>query len=138
MGQGRSTDIDLVLRCFEAFTKRDLETLLTMLSGDVQVRSLMTEAEQVYYHGHEGVRVWLEAVFEIFPDWTPQPVELTDLGGAVLVRMDVTATAAVSGARIDQVFWAAATPRDGKLSWYGFFRTEDDARAAIAERLAHT
>jgi ketosteroid isomerase-like protein len=137
MSQARTADIDLVLRCFDAFTKRDIDTLLTMLAGDVQVRSLMTEAERVYYHGHEGVRIWLDAVFEIFPDWTPRPVELTDLGGAVLVRMDVTATAAVSGARIDQVFWAAATARNDKLTWYGFFRTEENARGAIAERLAN-
>jgi ketosteroid isomerase-like protein len=128
----RSQDIELVLRCFEAFSGRDIDTLLTMLHSDVEVRSLMTEAERQIYTGHDGVREWLAAVFEIFPDWSPTPTELRDLGGAVLVTMDVQATAAASGVPIDQRVWAAATIRDGKLSWYGFFRTEDDAREAIA------
>jgi ketosteroid isomerase-like protein len=131
-----TADVELVLRCFDAFRARDIERLLTMLAEDVHVRSLMTEAERIHYHGHDGVRVWLDAVFDIFPDWTPNPAELTELGGAVLVRMEVTATATASGVRLDQTLWAAATPRDGKLSWFGFFRTEDDARAAIAQRLA--
>jgi ketosteroid isomerase-like protein len=130
MAQG-SQDIDLVLRCFTTFRERDIETLLTMLEDDVVVRSLMTEAERVEYRGHQGVREWLTAIFEIFPDWTPEPSELHDLGGAVLVRMDVTATATSSGVPIDQRIWCAATTRDGKVRWYGFFRTEDDALAAI-------
>jgi ketosteroid isomerase-like protein len=132
----RSQDIALVERAFDAFVRRDIDLLLTMVDEDVQVRSLMTEAEQVHYYRHDGVREWLDAVFEIFPDWTPHPSELRDLGGAVLVAMDVVATAAASGVRIDQRLWAAATMRDGKLTWYGFFRTEDDALAAIEERRA--
>src|SRR3954447_2886643 len=130
MAQG-SQDIDLVLRCFTTFRERDIETLLTMLEDDVVIRSLMTEAERVEYRGHQGVREWLTAIFEIFPDWTPEPSELHDLGGAVLVGMDVTATATASGVPIDQRIWCGATMRDGKVSWYGFFRTEDDALAAI-------
>lgn len=131
-----SQDIDLVLRCFQTFREGDIEALLTMLDEDVVVRSLMTEAERVEYQGHDGVREWLSAILEIFPDWTPEPTELRDLEGAVLVGMDVTATATSSGAPIDQRFWCGATTRDGKLTWYGFFRTEDDALAAIEERRA--
>jgi ketosteroid isomerase-like protein len=131
-----AADVELVMKCFEAFARRDIETLLTMLAPDVRVRSLMTEAERIHYDGHDGVRVWLDAVFGVFPDWTPAPADVADLDGAVLVRMEVTATAVASRVRIDQGLWAAATPRDGKLTWFGFFRTEEDARAAIAERLA--
>lgn len=94
----------------------------------------MTEAERIHYHGHEGVREWMAAVFEIFPDWTPIPAELRDFGGKVLVRMEVTATAATSGVRIDQGFWSAATLRGGMVTWFGFFRTEEDALAALEER----
>ena len=127
-------DIELVLRCFEAFGEHDVDKLLTMLHPDVEVRSLMTEAERQTYTGHEGVREWIAAVFDIFPDWSPTPTDLRDLGGAVVIGMDVLATATTSGVPIDQRFWAAATMHDGKLSWYGFFRTEDDALEAVANR----
>jgi ketosteroid isomerase-like protein len=132
--RAHTTDIELVLSCFDAFRARDVEALLEMLAPDVEVRSLMTEAERIHYHGHDGVRAWLAAVLDIFPDWTPKPAVLTQLDGAVLVEMDVTATAVASGARIDQRFWMAATLGAGKVTWYGFFRTEADALATVRER----
>jgi hypothetical protein len=77
----------------------------------------------------------MAAVVEIFPDWNPTPAELRTLGeDAVLIGIDVVATAATSRVPIDQRFWAAAIIRDGKLSWYGFFRTEEDALDGVASR----
>jgi ketosteroid isomerase-like protein len=127
-------DVELVLRCFDAFRSRDVETLITLLHPDVEVKSLMTEAERPIYSGHDGVRDWFHAVLDIFPDWNPTPTDLRDMDGAVLVEIDVRATAAASGVPIDQRVWAATTMHGGKLSWYGFFRTEDDAIDAIANR----
>jgi ketosteroid isomerase-like protein len=127
-------DVELVLRCFDAFRSRDVERLLTLLHPDVEVKSLMTEAERQVYRGYDGVRDWFHAVLDIFPDWNPTPTDVRDMGGAVLIEIDVLATAAASGVPIDQRVWAAATMREEKLSWYGFFRTEDDALDAIANR----
>jgi ketosteroid isomerase-like protein len=136
MPDDRSRNIELALRCFGAFSRRDIDALLGMLHADVEVTSLMTEAERQTYTGHQGVREWLDAVFEIFPDWSPTPTEARDVGGAVLVAMDVTATGTLSGVPIDQRVWVAATMRGDKLSWYGFFRTEEDALAALRARRA--
>jgi ketosteroid isomerase-like protein len=123
---------DLVHRAFDAFNRRDLDGLLAMLAPDVRVHSLMTEAEREDYHGHEGVREWHAAVFEIFPDWRPLAREIRELGdGAVIVVFDVTATAAGSGARIEQSYWQAARVRDGLIEFFGFYRSEEDAREAL-------
>jgi ketosteroid isomerase-like protein len=129
------TDVDIVLRCFDAFMGRDIEALLAMLAADVEVKSLMTEAERVHYQGHQGAREWMTAVFDIFPDWTPRPAEVQDLGaGAVLVRIDMTATAVASGVPIDQILWEISTLEDGKVTWFGFYRTGEDALAALEQR----
>jgi ketosteroid isomerase-like protein len=129
------TDVDIVLRCFDAFIGRDIDALLGRLAPDVEVKSLMTEAERVHYHGHQGAREWMAAVFEIFPDWTPTPAEVQDLGGgAVLVSMEVTATAAASGVPIDQNLWEISTVEDGNVTWFGFYRTAEDALAALEQR----
>jgi ketosteroid isomerase-like protein len=129
------TDVDIVLRCFDAFMSRDVDSLLALLAADVEVKSLMTEAERIHYHGHDGVQEWIAAVFEIFPDWMPRPAEAHDVGGgAVLVRMDVTATATASGVPIDQNVWEISTVEDGKITWFGFYRTAEDALAAVEER----
>jgi ketosteroid isomerase-like protein len=123
---------ELVHRAFVTFNRRDLDGLLELLHEDVQVHSLMTEAERQDYHGHEGVREWHAAVYDVFPDWRPQPREVHAVGDdAVVVPFDVTATAAGSGVRLEQGYWLAARVRDGLVSFYGFYRSERDALEAL-------
>jgi ketosteroid isomerase-like protein len=124
-------DVELVQRAFQAFVRRDIELLLALCDPEVEIRSLMTEAERTLYRGHQGTREWLAAVLDVFPDWRPRLHEARDLGDAVVSSFDVTATAAVSGARIDQRYWQAARLRDGKIVSFAFFRTEADALEAL-------
>ena len=48
------------------------------------------------------------------------------------IGLDVTATGAGSGAPVDQVYWLAARVEAAKISFFGFFRTEEDALEALA------
>ena len=122
----------LLTRAFEMFNRRDVDGLLELLHPEVRVHSLMTEAEGADYVGHDGVRRWQTAVLDIFPDWCPQLREIDELGGgAVLGRFAVTATGGGSGAPIDQAYWVAGQMREGRILFYGFYRTEGDAREAL-------
>ncbi len=122
----------LVRRAVEAFMARDLEGLLAVADPEIVLRSLLTEAERPLYHGHDGVRDWFEAVFEIFPDWRPQPRAAShDENGAVVIPLDVTATGAESGAPVDQSYWLGARVQADKIIFFGFFRTESDAMDAV-------
>jgi ketosteroid isomerase-like protein len=60
-----SPTVELVRRAFDAYNSRDLEGLLSLMHPEVHVRSLMTEAERSDYHGHQGVREWYAAIFEV-------------------------------------------------------------------------
>ena len=71
-----------------------------------ELRSLLTEPERPLYHGHEGVRDWFDAVFGVFPG-------------------------AGSGVPIDQTYWLGARVQAGKITFFGFFRTEADALKAV-------
>jgi ketosteroid isomerase-like protein len=122
---------DLVRRAFEAFNRGDIEGLLELLDPDICIHSLMTEPERADYHGYEGVREWYAAVFEVFPDWRPRPREIQEFDDATILRFDVTATAASSGVRIEQSYWQAGRFRDGLITFYGFYRSEDEARRAL-------
>jgi hypothetical protein len=111
---------------------RDLEGILALADPEIVLRSLLTEAERPLYHGHEGVRDWFDAVFGVFPDWRPQPrAAALDAGGAVVVCLDVSATGADSGVPIEQIYWLGARVRADKITFFGFFRTEDDALEAV-------
>jgi hypothetical protein len=48
-----------------------------------------------------------------------------------MAELDVKATGAGSGVPIDQIYWLGARVRAGKIKFFGFFRTEEDALAAV-------
>jgi ketosteroid isomerase-like protein len=115
-----------------AFMARDLDGLLELADPRIELRSLLTEAERPLYHGHDGVRDWFAAVFGVFPDWRPQPRAASyDEDGAVVIPLDVTATGAGSGVPIDQTYWLGARVQADKITFFGFFRTEEDALNAL-------
>lgn len=125
-------DEHVVRSAVEAFMAQDLEGLLAVADPEIELRSLLTEAERPLYCRHEGVTDWFEAVFGVFPDWRPQPRAAThDEHGAVVIPLDVTATGAGSGAPVDQSYWLGARVRADKIIFFGFFRTESDAKDAV-------
>jgi ketosteroid isomerase-like protein len=116
----------------EAFMARDLDGIFAVAAPEIELRSLLTEAERPLYHGHEGVKEWFDTVFDVFPDWRPQPRTASyDEDGAVVIGLDVTATGAVSGAPVDASYWLGARVQADKISFFGFFRTESDAMDAL-------
>jgi ketosteroid isomerase-like protein len=123
--------IEAVEQAFEAYRRRDLDAFLELLHPDVEVRSLLTELETEYYHGHDGVREWYGAVFGTFPDWGPTVLAMRQVGDdAVVTSFHVTATASGSGAPVNEPFWQGVRFRGDKAVFFGFFRTEEEARGA--------
>jgi ketosteroid isomerase-like protein len=123
---------EVVMRAVAAFMGRNLDGILELADPRIVLRSLLTEPERPLYHGHDGVREWFHAVFGVFPDWRPEPRRASyDEDGAVVVPLDVTATGAGSGVPIDQTYWLGARVEAGKITFFGFFRTEPDALEAM-------
>jgi len=122
----------LARRAITAFMAGDLDGVLAVAHPEIVVRSLLTEAEREYYHGHGGVREWFDAVFGVFPDWRPEPQEAVfDEGEAVVIKLEVTATAADSRVPIAQVYWLGARSEADKIRFIGFFRTQAEAVDAL-------
>jgi hypothetical protein len=75
------------------------------------------------------VRAWWQTVRGAFEDvrW-----EVLDARGSVelaVTRFRMSGT--LGGVPVAQTMWQAATARDGKLSWWGFFRREAEALEAV-------
>jgi hypothetical protein len=68
----------------------------------------------------------------LFQDLTWELLELREYEPGAVANL--RATGSLGGAEVDQTVWQAATYRDGRLTWWAFFRTEDEARAALAAR----
>ena len=57
-----------------------------------------------------------------------EPVEVRDLGDTVLAR--IVGTYRPSGVEVRQTIWQVVRYRDGKGTWWQFFRTEAEALEA--------
>jgi ketosteroid isomerase-like protein len=123
-------NVEIVRRAFDAIRARDVEALLVLFDPDVEVHSLLTEAERELYRGHDAAREWFRAVVDVFPDWFPRITAERDFDRAVVVTIHVEATGSGSGVPIDQVFWQATRLEDGRIVSFGFYRTELEALAA--------
>jgi ketosteroid isomerase-like protein len=127
-------NIDLVRRSYELWAARDLDGLLELTDPDVEIHSLLTEAETTSYRGHQGVREWFEALLGVFPDWNGKIEGIRATGDAVVMEVQVDARAVGSGAPVDQTTWQAARIRAGKLVFVGWFRTRAEALEAAGLR----
>jgi ketosteroid isomerase-like protein len=121
---------ELARRSWVLVDGRDLEGFLEIVHEDVEFYSLVAEAEGGTFKGHEGVRVWWEQVGESLGTLRYEPKEMRDLGdGAVLTELVVSGT--VGGVEVPQTMWHAVQIRGGKASWWGSFRTREEALSSL-------
>jgi ketosteroid isomerase-like protein len=125
---------EFLQRFFEAFDSHDESTLLDLVHPDVEFTSLIVEVEGDF-RGHEGLRRYLSELFTAFPDFRVQLDEFQLLGEGAVVKVRVRASGGASGASTDLTDWQALTLLDGRAAWWGFFRTEAEARTAIESRI---
>jgi uncharacterized protein len=127
---------ELVRRAYDAFSRGDFEAFAALLDPDVQFESLMLEIEAGSYRGLEGAREYFESVRDVFPDWSVEIRDLRDFGDRMVIESHSLATGQGSGVRTEQRFWQAAAVRDGRIVWWKFFRSEDEALQAVRARSA--
>jgi ketosteroid isomerase-like protein len=124
-------DIDVVRGSHEAFRRRDLEAFVDHMDPEIEFTSLILEVEGTY-RGHEGVRAWWDDILAVFPDWQPQDEDARKVGDRVVLRVRTEGTGTGSGIDVDRAIWQVAEVRDGRLTAWRFYRTEDEALAAAA------
>jgi ketosteroid isomerase-like protein len=81
------TNIELVQRLFDAFTRRDVDGLVELLAPDMEfwgpTASFARQGQP--YVGHEGMREYFEDVARVWRVLEVVPHEFRDLGDRVLV-----------------------------------------------------
>ncbi len=76
----------IVARLFEAFSRRDLETTLTLVHPEIVFQPLTAEVTRAGepYCGHEGLRRYLEDVEAHWDELTVHPAQIRAAGRAVV------------------------------------------------------
>ena len=116
-----------------ALNAGDLDAFLACGSEDVEFTSMVAEAEGTVYRGHEGMRAWWETVRGAFEDirWDLLDVQGSDDRAVAHFRISGT----LGGAPVQQTMWQAVKFREGKATWWAFFRSETEAFEAVGLRL---
>jgi ketosteroid isomerase-like protein len=121
---------ELSYRTFDAFNRRDLDALLALMDGDVEIVSRLIPMEGRYY-GHEGVLRWQQNLNDVFPDWHGEPSEVRDFGDFTMAAVRVRGHGGESGVPVDQVIWQVGEWRNGKLVRLSSHDSEAEALEAV-------
>ena len=125
------SDIEVVCGSHDAFRRRDLGGFVEYMDPEIEFTSLVLEVEGTY-RGHDGIRSWWNDILEVFPDWQPQVEDARQVGERVLLKVRAEGAGTGSGIDVDRAIWQVAEVRDGRITAWRFFRTEDEALAAAA------
>jgi ketosteroid isomerase-like protein len=129
-------NVEQLYRADDAFNRRDLHALLTVMDPDVEFTPYEVWVQGgSHYRGHAGVRSWWEETFAVLPDLRVEVHEVRDLGkNTLFVRGRLRGQGAASGATIERVLWQALEVRDGKFVWWSAFGSEAEALEAAGLR----
>ncbi len=122
-----------VYRAYDAFARRDFDALAALCEPDCTFRSLIMESEGTEYRGYDGLREYFDALTDVLPDWRPKVEMVEDHDNRVLVRARIYATPSGGSVPIEQVMWQVIEFRNERALRWDFFRTEEEARAALGD-----
>jgi len=123
-------NVETVRRAYDAFNKRDLDGLLSLMSDDIESGSRLVAVEGGF-HGHDGVRRWWSSLFDNFPDLEIEVVDIRDLGDAAVGEYWIRGHGAGSHTPVEDQQWQVVRFRSGKISAWHSFLSETEALEAV-------
>jgi ketosteroid isomerase-like protein len=129
---------EIARRGWEAFNRRDFDTVLDLMHPDVEWRPAQGPGgvEGQVYRGRDEYRQWLyHDLPEIWEDFHAEELEFEDAGeGRVIASGYVVGTGRGSGAEVRVPFSQLAWFRDGKVARIDGFMSREGAREAAGLR----
>jgi len=123
-------DLDLARRAYDPFNRRDLDAFLGLCDLEIEVVSMLAGVEGETYRGRDGVARWFEDLSATFREMRVEPQAFVDCGDWVLVTGVTSARGKSSGLEIDWPWAHAFKAREGRISSWGLYRSEAEAREA--------
>ncbi len=123
--------MELARRAYEAFNRGDVETCLALADENVEISSRLAPLAEGKYRGHEGVRRWLQNLWDAFPDWRSELMEVRDAGDMTVGAVRIRGHGRESGAPFEQAIWQVAQWRNGKIVRLTSYDSEAEALEAV-------
>jgi ketosteroid isomerase-like protein len=112
---GESSAVDLVRRCYEAFNRQDIEALLELLDPEVEWSTRREVPDEETYRGHGGARRRIQTLTGTFEEFAMEPLEYTERGDRVLVRVRQHGRGRASGVFVEKELTHMHTLRGGRV-----------------------
>jgi ketosteroid isomerase-like protein len=121
----------LVRAAIDAYNRRDLAELRTLMSDGVELRPPVSALAGRAYLGHDGIAEWLRDVDDSFASAQIVPIELRDLGQKVLALTEFRVEGHESRLLLGSELGLVCDIAGGRIStWLGFFNHADAVEAA--------
>ena len=124
-------NIEVVRRAHAALARGDTEGFVREMTEDVEGMSRVMAVEGVTYRGHDGMRLFVDEMHAVFPDFRSEVVRAVEGNDAVVAELRFRGTAARSGVASEGRAWQALMLRDGKIRSWRAYETETEALEAV-------
>ena len=125
-------NVEVVRAVIDGWLRSDPATL-ELISSEVVYESPPDQPGGGTYRGHEGVLQWVVDWRAEWTDYQMSAVWVKDLGDQVLSCERHRASGKRSGARVDMETFGLWTLREGKVTRWQGFTSEDEARDAARQ-----
>jgi hypothetical protein len=105
------------------------------MEDDVEAVSRLAGMEGGF-HGHDGIRRWMESIFNVWPDVIAEIGEAQDVGEVTLISLRLRGRGAGSDIPLEWTVWQVARWRAGKVYWWASFDTRAEALKAVRSATA--
>jgi ketosteroid isomerase-like protein len=130
-------DLDLVRRTYDAFNRRDMDTILAGFHPDAEWHPILADLGGGVYRGHDGIRTMLEEIDETWDAFQSDVQDVVDAGDdLVFVFTRSQGRGKASGVTAELSVVTVVEMRDGRGARVWSYASLEDALAAAGlERL---
>jgi ketosteroid isomerase-like protein len=125
------SNLELARTAYEAFSRKDYDTVLAMAAPEVEYEFVGDFAEGNSFRGPDAVRALWKQLDDVFLEWQSRPEELIDLGDEVLVLARERGVGRASGLEFDQKLGHLISFQDGHITRFQVFGSWRRALRAV-------
>src|SRR5204863_9525193 len=124
--------LEAIRASYDALNRRDYDAWISALHPDIELHELANSPDAAVYRGHEGIRRWIESVWEVSAAGSClEPERLTEVGDFVVVSVRASMLSQRSSVPIEAWLFHVIEMSEGQGRRIWGYLSEDEALKAV-------